>query len=73
MKLYVGSPTTAVMFPCRLTPTILGSIRMQATDAAIAITAPTERSTPPVAMTSVMPSARTTVGTLLRRMSTRLP
>ncbi len=52
---------------------IRGSMRMQATDAAIAITAPTERSTPPVAMTRVMPIARTTVGALLRRMSTRLP
>ena len=39
----------------------------------MAIVAPTDRSTPPVAITSVMPIARMTVGALLRRMSTRLP
>ncbi len=72
-KLYVGSPTTAVMLPWRLSPMILGSMRMQATDAEIAMTAPTDRSTPPVAMTRVIPIASTTVGALLRRMSTRLP
>ena len=43
--------------PRRLTPTIRGSIRMHATEAEIAMTAPTDRSTPPVAMTSVIPSA----------------
>ena len=61
------------MSPDRLTPTIRGSMRMHATDAEMAMTAPTERSTPPVAMTRVMPIARTTVGALLRRMSMRLP
>ncbi len=46
---------------------------MQATDAAIAMIAPTDRSTPPVAMTRVIPMASTSVGALLRRMSTTLP
>ena len=61
------------MSPERPTPTIRGSIRMQATDAVMAMTAPTDRSTPPVAITSVMPIARMTVGALFRTMSTRLP
>ena len=46
---------------------------MHATEAEMAITAPTDRSTPPVAMTMVMPMASTTVGALSRRMSMRLP
>ena len=43
---------------------------MQATAPAIAATAPTERSIPRVAMTSVMPSATSSTGALLRTMST---
>ncbi len=46
---------------------------MHATEAEMAMTAPTDRSTPPVAITTVMPIASTTVGALLRRMSIRLP
>ena len=38
-----------------------------------AITAPTERSMPRVAITSVMPSATSISGALLRRMSMRAP
>ena len=45
----------------------------QATAPAIAMMAPTERSMPRVAMTSVMPSATSMSGALLRRMSMRLP
>ena len=57
----------------RAMPVIVGLIMMQATDEAIAMTAPTERSTPPVAITSVMPMARITVGDPFRRMSMTLP
>ena len=45
----------------------------QATAPAIAAIAPTERSIPRVAITSVMPSATRRTGALLRAMSTRLP
>src|SRR5450759_5885162 len=56
----------------RFMPTIVGFIMIAATDALIAMTAPTERSTPPVAMTSVMPIAGTIVGGPGLRMSMRL-
>ncbi len=52
---------------------ITGFIITAATEAAIAITAPTERSTPPVAMTSVIPSASRHTVDPLRRMSIRVP
>ena len=45
----------------------------QATAPEMAQTAPTERSMPRVAITSVMPSATISVGEPLRRMSMRLP
>ncbi len=61
------------MSPESVNPTFLGSIRMAATEAEMAMTAPTERSTPPVAITTVMPIASRMVGALLRRMSMRLP
>ena len=48
-------------------------MRIAATDAEIAMTAPTDRSTPPVAITSVIPSARSMTGAPLRGMSMRLP
>ena len=73
MKLYVGSPTTVVMSPESVIPTRLGSMRMAATEAEMAMIAPTDRSTPPVAMTTVMPIASRMVGALLRRMSMTLP
>ena len=44
-----------------------------ATDAEMAMTAPTDRSTPPVAITSVMPMASSMIVEPLRRMSMRLP
>ena len=49
------------------------TMRVQATAAAIAAMAPTERSMPRVAMTSVMPSATSITGALLRAMSMTLP
>src|SRR6478735_10027703 len=45
----------------------------QATAPAIAAIAPTERSMPRVAITSVMPRAASRIGAVLRAMSTRLP
>ena len=48
-------------------------MRVQATAPAMAAIAPTERSMPRVAMTSVMPSATSITGALLRRMSMTLP
>ena len=48
-------------------------MRIAATDAEIAMTAPTDRSTPPVAITSVMPMASSMIVEPLRGMSTRLP
>ncbi len=45
------------MSPESVKPTFRGSIRMAATEAEMAMTAPTERSTPPVAITTVMPIA----------------
>jgi hypothetical protein len=39
----------------------------------IATTEPTDRSMPPVAMTSVIPTATSASGALARRMSTGLP
>ena len=45
----------------------------QASAPEIATTAPTERSMPPVAITSVMPSATSISGAPKRRMSIRLP
>ncbi len=45
----------------------------QATAPEIAATAPTDRSIPRVAMTSVIPSATSSTGAPLRRMSIRLP
>ena len=44
-----------------------------AIDAEIAMIAPTDRSTPPVAITSVMPMASSMIVDPLRRMSTRFP
>ena len=61
------------MSPESVNPTLRGSMRIAATEAEMAMTAPTERSTPPVAMTTVMPIASRMVGALLRRMSMRLP
>ena len=61
------------MSPESVNPTFLGSTRMAATEAEMAMTAPTERSTPPVAITTVMPIASRMIGALLRRMSMRLP
>ena len=46
---------------------------MQAVEAAMAMTAPTDRSTPPVAITSVIPMARMMIGVLFRRTSIKLP
>ncbi len=46
---------------------------LHATAPEMAATAPTERSMPRVAMTSVMPMATISVGAPLRRMSMRLP
>ena len=54
-------------------PTIVGLIMTAATDALMAMIAPTERSTPPVAITSVMPIARIIVGDPCTRMSITLP
>src|SRR3954470_10029921 len=47
--------------------------RSAATEPAIAMTAPTERSTPPVAITSVIPSAASAAGAPRFTTSTRLP
>ena len=44
-----------------------------AMEPAIAITAPTDKSTPPVAMTSVIPSDKSMTGAARFKMSTRLP
>ena len=44
-----------------------------ATDAEIAMTAPTDRSMPPVAITSVMPIASSMTGTPFRSTSTSEP
>ena len=46
---------------------------VRATAPETAITAPTERSMPRVAITNVMPSATSISGALLRRMSMRAP
>src|SRR5258706_3558202 len=48
-------------------------IRESATAAVMAITGPTERSTPPVAITSVMPSASTMGGAPFHKISIILP
>ncbi len=54
-------------------PMITGFIMIAATEAEIAITTPTERSTPPVAITSVMPIANSITVDALRIISIRLP
>ena len=50
-----------------------GFIKMPATEAAIAIVAPTDRSTPAVAITRVMPMASSITVEPLRKMSIKLP
>ena len=76
------TPSTSEMTRATVTATATvaglpgsGEPRMieQATAPEIAATAPTERSMPRVAMTSVMPTAMISVGAPLRRMSIRLP
>ena len=57
----------------RFIPTIVGLIMMAATEDEIAMIAPTDRSTPPVAITSVIPIARIIVGDPWSRISIRLP
>jgi hypothetical protein len=52
---------------------MVGFIMIAATDALMAMTAPTERSTPPVAITRVMPIARIIVGEPWTRMSMTFP
>jgi hypothetical protein len=56
-----------------LVASVTPPIRVVATAALMAATAPTERSTPPVAITAVMPIAISISGDPRLRMSTRLP
>ena len=72
-QLYPGSLIRSPILPDRFVPRMLGLSMMQATEDEIAMTAPTDRSTPPVAITSVIPIARITVGALFRRTSIRFP
>ena len=57
----------------RFMPTIVGFIMTAAIEALMAMIAPTDRSTPPVAMTSVIPIARIMVGDPCTRISITLP
>ena len=68
---------SASPMPASAAPGLAGSglpaIHVQATAPEIATTAPTDRSIPRVAITSVIPSAVSASGAPLCRMSTRLP
>ncbi len=65
-----ASPNAISVVP---TPSVLSLIHRQASAPLIATTAPTERSMPRVAITSVMPIAIRISGAPFFRMSTRLP
>ena len=61
------------LIACSCVPRTNGFIKRAATEDTIAMMAPTERSTPPVAITSVMPMDNAITGVLFRRISIRLP